>query len=114
MRLGIDASNIRGGGGTTHLVQLLRAADPAVSGFERVTVWAARATLDAIADRPWLSKESDPALESNYIARVLWQRDRLGQRLRESGCDLLFVPGGTFITDFRPVVTMSRNMLPFE
>jgi len=26
----------------------------------------------------------------------------------------LFVPGGSFATDFRPVVTMSRNLLPFE
>ena len=35
MILGIDASNIRGGGGVTHLVELLAFSDPAAAGFER-------------------------------------------------------------------------------
>ena len=114
MHLGIDASNIRDGGGMTHLVQLLRAAEPSTCGFERVTVWAAGNTLEALAPRSWLSKCRESALEGNFLTRALWQRRRLGQLLRENSCDLLFAPGGTFVTKFRPVVTMSRNLLPFE
>jgi len=33
---------------------------------------------------------------------------------RDAGCDLLFAPGGSYSGSFRPFVTMSRNMLPFE
>jgi hypothetical protein len=36
MILGIDVSKIRGGGGVTHLVGLLRAAQPTDRGFAKV------------------------------------------------------------------------------
>jgi glycosyltransferase involved in cell wall biosynthesis len=98
----------------THLVGLLRAANPPAHGFEKTVVWASRATLTKIEDRPWLVKQSEPVLESHSLRRVWWQRYRLAQLARAEGCDLLFVPGGSFATDFRPVVTMSRNLLPFE
>ena len=114
MRLGIDASNLRGGGGVTHLAELLRAADPIAHGFQQVVIWASQATLARLEDRSWLSKRTDPLLESHYLRRALWQRNQLGKLAQTEGCDLLFIPGGSFATDFRPVVTMSRNLLPFE
>ena len=114
MRLGIDASNLRGGGGVTHLAELLRAADPIAHGFQQVVIWASQATLVRLEDRSWLSKRTDPLLESHYLRRALWQRNQLGKLAQTEGCDLLFIPGGSFATDFRPVVTMSRNLLPFE
>ena len=112
--VGIDASNIRDGGGVTHLVELLRVADPSLHDFDRVAVWASKMTLARIEDRPWLLKRSDPVLEGHYLRRAMWQYSRLGQLAKSEGCTVLFVPGGSFITDFRPIVTMSRNMLPFE
>ena len=114
MRLGIDASNLRAGGGVTHLVELLRAADPMAHDFQHVVIWASQATLARLEDRFWLSKRTDPLLESHYLRRALWQRNQLGKLAQTEGCDLLLVPGGSFATDFRPVVTMSRNLLPFE
>jgi glycosyltransferase involved in cell wall biosynthesis len=114
MRLAIDASNIRVGGGVTHLVELLRVAEPAQHGIEKILVWARAATLARIEDRPWLEKHSDPALEGNLLKRIVWQRRELTKRISAAGVDLLLVPGGSVVTNFRPVVTMSRNMLPFE
>ena len=114
MRLGIDASNIRLGGGVTHLTRLLEAADPPAHGFESVIVWAPRATLARLKDAPWLSKRHEPVLESNFLRRAIWQALVLGSRARSVNCDVLFVPGGSFATAFRPVVTMSQNLLPFE
>lgn len=112
--LGIDASNLRAGGGLTHLVEVLRAAQPADSGFDRVIVWASQATLVRLQDRPWLGKRTDPVLESHYLRRALWQRYELGKRANAEGCHLIFAPGGAFATAFRPIVIMSRNLLPFE
>ena len=115
MILGIDACHIRGGGGgVTHLVELLRAADPLVYGFEKVIVWGDLAILDRIEERPWLSKRRDPLLEKSLPYRAYWQRYRLSRLARESECSVLFVPGGSFPGHFQPTVTMSRNMLPFE
>jgi glycosyltransferase involved in cell wall biosynthesis len=114
MRLGIDASNIRSGGGIVHLAHMLAAADPAAHGFEAVLVWAPRATLARLEERSWLLKRHEIVLERAYPLRAWWQGARLGRLARFEQCDLLFVPGGAFATGFRPVVTMSRNLLPFE
>jgi glycosyltransferase involved in cell wall biosynthesis len=114
IRIAIDASNIRVGGGVTHLVEILREADPATHGFEKILVWACAATLAKLEDRPWLEKRTDPALEANLVKRIIWQRSTLPDLLAAAQADLLFVPGGSIVAAFRPVVTMSRNMLPFE
>jgi glycosyltransferase involved in cell wall biosynthesis len=112
--LAIDASNIRVGGGVTHLIEFLREADPTARGFERIVVWGCAATLARLEDRPWLEKRTDPALEAHLLKRIVWQRRVLPILLREANADLLLVPGGSIVPRFRPVATMSRNMLPFE
>jgi glycosyltransferase involved in cell wall biosynthesis len=112
--LGLDASNLRAGGGVTHLVELLRVADPLAHGFSQVVVWGARPTLDRVDSRPWLVKSRQPLLERGLPYRLYWQRTRLSKLARKAGCGLLFAPGGSHPGDFHPVVTMSRNMLPFE
>jgi glycosyltransferase involved in cell wall biosynthesis len=112
--IGIDASNIRAGGGVTHLVELLRAADPILHGFSKIFVWSRQSTLSCIEDKHWLVKNHDKIMEKPLLYRALWQRLRLSKLARATGCDVLFVPGGSYTGNFRPMVTMSRNMLPFE
>jgi glycosyltransferase involved in cell wall biosynthesis len=110
--VGIDASNLRRGGGITHLVELLRACEPADSGFTRVIVWGGTSTLAEIEDRPWLDVR--PVVNKGAIRRVLWQMRALPRLARDADCDVLFVPGGSYSGWFRPFVTMSRNLQPFE
>jgi glycosyltransferase involved in cell wall biosynthesis len=113
MRLGIDASNLRSGGAVTHLINLLGAAKPEAHGIERVVLWGWRALLLRLPQREWLELRSEPALEGSLAARIGWQRRRL-PRLASASCDLLFAPGGNAPHGFSPLVTISRNMLPFE
>ena len=114
MRIAIDASNIQIGGGVTHLIELLRSADPNAHGIEYVILWAKKATLDRVEDRPWLEKRTDPVLERGVLQRAIWQYFKLGRLARKAGTDLLFVPGGSIVSRSKPAVTMCRNMLPFE
>jgi glycosyltransferase involved in cell wall biosynthesis len=122
MRLGIDASNIRAGGGVTHLVELLRFAQPEDYGFTQVLVYGGRLTLDRIEDRPWLVKRHLPVLDASKETKLdfglwrrsQWQKRELHRCLQQDGCDLLFSPGGTYRGPFRPFITMSQNLLPFE
>lgn len=114
LTIGIDATNLRGGGGVTHLVELLRIAQPTLHGIERVVVWGGTPTLKVLDNRPWLDKRTHPALDKGLLRRTLWQRYGLSQAARDAGCDVLFVPGGSYAGNFHPVVTMSRNLLPFE
>ena len=114
MRLGIDASNIRGDGGVTHLLELLRVAEPNKYGISKIIVWSGEKTLAQLEERPWLKKINQHELNGKLVARTIWQSCKLVKAARAESCDLLFVPGGSIATNFRPVVTMSRNMLPFE
>jgi glycosyltransferase involved in cell wall biosynthesis len=114
MILGIDASNIRDGGGVTHLVELLKVAEPEKSGFSKVIVWSGKKTLDKIEERQWLIKSYLPVLDKNLLYRVFWQRFTLSKLAIKNGCTLLFAPGGANAGNFHPMVTMSRNLLPFE
>lgn len=113
MRLGIDGSNLRSGGSLTHLANLLAAAVPAAAGIERVVVWAWGGLIERLPERPWLEVRHEPQLDGPLPARLWWQRHQLPRRAAE-GCDLLFAPGGNAPHSFAPLVTMSRNMLPFE
>jgi glycosyltransferase involved in cell wall biosynthesis len=112
--LGIDATNLRAGGGVTHLMELLRAAQPAEHGIDHIVVWGGKPTLKALEAQPWLSKRNPSALDKGLLQRTLWQRYRLSQAARDEGCDVLFVPGGSYTGNFHSVVTMSQNLLPFE
>lgn len=113
--LGIDATNIRQGGGITHLSQLLQAGDPMAAGIGRVTVLANQATAAALPVRPWLTKVSSPWMDASLPRRMLGQQFQLPLAIKAAGCDVLFSPGGT-LPAWSPVptVTMSQNMLPFE
>jgi glycosyltransferase involved in cell wall biosynthesis len=112
--LGIDASNIRAGGGVAHLVSLLEAADPPAHGFLQVVLWGGRDTLERVASRPWLTKRHQPVLDRNLLLRSGWRQWRLSAEAQKANCSLLFIPGGSFGGSFRPMIAMSQNMLPFE
>ncbi len=116
MRLGIEASNLRAGGGITHLAELLRAAQPERHGFSQVIVWAGAGTLRSLPERAWLvsSNPHAPGPGTTWVRRALWQRRGVAAAARAAGCNILFAPGGSYLGSFRPFVTMSRNMQPFE
>jgi glycosyltransferase involved in cell wall biosynthesis len=114
MRVGIDASNLRSGGSLTHIGELLSAAQPEKYGVTHVVIWGGSEVLSRLPSRPWLETVYHAALDKPLPVRVLWQQTKLSALARHAACDLLFVPGGTYLGDFRPYVTMSHNLLPFD
>ena len=114
MIVGIDASNLGPGGSMTHLSNVLAVAHPAEHGIERAIVWGGSANLARLPEASWLDKVVVPELEAGLPRRLFWQRFSLPALARRA-CDVLFVPGGNAAPGaFHPLVTMSRNMLPFE
>ena len=80
----------------------------------KVVLWAGPAAAEAMPTRPFLQIVRPAELASGLLARVRWQRGTLPRLARESHCDVVFVPGGTSVSGFRPLVGMSQNMLPFQ
>lgn len=112
MKVGIDASNIRAGGGLTHLREILHATHPAAVGIDRVIVWGGHQTLAQLPERVWLERIHERELDGSALKRARWRKRVLDQRARDT--DVLFVPGGLYSGSFRPYVTMSQNLLPFD
>lgn len=112
LKIGIDASNLRQGGGRTHLVELLRHGDGQLGDIDEVVVWGSADTLERLPQRPWIRAVHEAMLDGWLTTRLLWQSTRLPLLAR--GVDLVFAPGGVTSPLVRPRVVMSRNLLPFE
>ncbi|MDQ3172593.1 MAG: glycosyltransferase family 4 protein [Acidobacteriota bacterium] len=113
LRVGVDASNIRAGGGVTHLAELLKAAEIRSEGIAKVTVWGGKDTLNCLPRHSWLHLQHERELDGPLLRRLAWQRTKLTVLAKES-CDVLFVPGGSYTGSFRPFITMAQNQLLFE
>lgn len=114
MIVGIDATNIRGGGGVTHLKELLNSLEPSRFGIKRVVVWGGATLLNALCDQQWLDKCNPSELNKGLIKRTYWQYCKLTRVVKDAECDILLVPGGRYAGNFHPVITISQNLLPFE
>ena len=112
MIISIDASNIREGGGVTHLRELL-GAELLRLGLQKIVIWAGTSTLAALPSRDWLVKAHHPWLDRGLLWRVAWQLFHSGAACRQQKCALLFVPGGMYIGSFRPFIAVAQNLLPF-
>ena len=114
MVIGIDASNLNSGGGLTHLIELILELEPKKHNVRKIIIWGSNKTLQLIQNKPWIDKFSPDELNLGLASRFFWQRFKLSKLAKIFNCDLLLIPGGSFSCSFRPIVTMSRNMLPFE
>jgi hypothetical protein len=55
--IGIDAMNIRDGGGLTHLREILNHKQESNLLFDEVIVWGNDTCLQALPNKPWLKKQ---------------------------------------------------------
>lgn len=112
MLIGIDAVNIKTGGGLVHLVELLKGLDPTIYGIRNVVIWGAKSTLDCIDCRSWLKKKV--IHKSGKLHYLFWVVYKYPQEVLKERCDLLFVPGGICFVKSCATVLMSQNMQPFD
>jgi glycosyltransferase involved in cell wall biosynthesis len=112
--LGIDATNIRSGGGLTHLISLLNHIEPDQIKFNKIILFSSSYVLNRSPQKDWLEKIEIPINEANLITRSIWQKISMVKYFEQSNCSLIFSPGGIVCQNKIPTITMCRNMLPFE
>lgn len=112
--IGIDASRNRSGGAKAHLIGVLGESDPFQFGISEVHVWAYQSLLDALPNRQWLVKHNPIALQSSLWKQIWWQRFQFQGELKEAGCQIVLNTDAGTVSNFRPAVTMSRDMLSYE
>lgn len=113
MILGIDASNIKTGGGFTHLKCLLDAAEPSKYGITKIIVWGGDQILN-LPKKDWLQTEIPEELKrKSFLSESIWKILKL-PKIAKTQCDILFSPGGTFYHKKINYISMSQNMLIFD
>lgn len=111
--LGIDAMNIRDGGGLTHLYEIINCAEKDTLNFDQVIVWGNETCLHQLPEKKWLKKVNPLPGRKSGLATTLWQIFSLGKAAKKANCTILFIAGGSSMTRFEPNVTICHNMLPF-
>lgn len=113
MRIGIDASNIRGGGGLVHLIGLLENFDAQNTDVENVVIWSSDETLNRLPERSFIKKLHQPLLNKPLIYQIFWKLFRLTKEARRE-CDVLLIAGGHYLGGFKPFAVMSQSLLEFD
>jgi glycosyltransferase involved in cell wall biosynthesis len=112
MKIGIDASNIGGGGGVTHLKELL-CNIPLYLGISKIIVFASQKVLDQLPNNELIDKVTFSAFNKGLINRILFQLLKYDKFIYQY-CDILFSVTGDYQGKFKPLVGMSQNMLLYE
>jgi len=110
--LGIDASNIRAGGGMKNLLELIKNAHPEQFGFSKVYVWIGQSIANNLPARPWLEVVGIDEFDQGVIKRNL-KRRKLKSKIKDL-CDIIYTPGGILLNCGLPEVVVSQNMQPFD
>ena len=114
MIIGIDASRNRSGGTLAHIVGIISEFDPSKHDITEIHIWSYSNLLNEIPDRPWLIKHFSSYLEKNIFLQLFWQRYIFKKELEHNKCELVFNTTASSIGRFKPNVTLSQDMLPFE
>lgn len=112
--IGIDASRNRSGGAIAHLRGILDECLPEMHDIQTIHLWAYKKLLDAIPDKPWLVKHSPPALEQSLGKQLFWQAFTLSKVCTKMKCDILFTTDASTLSQFKPMVVLSQDMLSYE
>lgn len=114
MIVGIDASRNRSGGALAYLIGILSECKPIKYGISSIHIWSHKSLLDVLPNRSWLIKHNPPSLEKSLPKQLWWQFYELPKLLRRFKCDVLFSPDAGTISNFKPMVVMSQDLLSFE
>lgn len=114
IRVAVDATRVRSGGGIAHLIGILAVDQIQTYGINEIHLWAYKSLLDKIPDKPWLIKHHPKETDQSLIKQLNWQAKKLNQEIIDAGCQILFSADATTLCRFDPMVVLSQNMLPYE
>lgn len=114
IKVAVDASRVRSGGGIAHLVGILDISDPRQFGIVEIHVWAYQALLDKLPDRAWLIKHHPHDLERSLFRQLYWQGTKLAKEIQAAGCDILFSADVSTVCRFKPMIVLNQNMLAYD
>ena len=114
MIIGIDASNIRTGGGKKHIEQFIINSNKVFGTTLTYVIVSNKITLNLLNELENVKCITNLLLNFSNVTAFISQYIFSKSYFKKSNCEIVFVPGGIFLSSFEPFVSMSQNMLPFD
>lgn len=112
MTLGIEAVNIRNGGGLDHLRKMIEFTNRS-NHFSKIVVFTNSKTSKLLRNNSKIILVNKTIYDLPFIFNLIYQFFFLKRDLKKFGCSIVFVPGTIFLTKF-PFVVLPQNMLAFD
>ena len=112
MIIGIEAVNIRNGGGLNHLIAFLENSSQ-FNLYDKIIVFTNSSTKQKLNHIKNIELVQNKFFDLPYFIYLLYQLFFLKKDFKRYNCDIIFVPGSIFLIKF-PNVLMPQNMLPYE
>ena len=113
MILAIEAVNIRSGGGLKHLKGMLEHFINSKVDFENIVVYTSRTTMLKLPTNHNIKYITNKIYEKTFLLNLFYQLFYLKKSLIQNKCDIVFVPGSIFLTNYKSIL-MPQNLLPYE
>ena len=113
MIIGVDASHTVAGGAISHLKNLLTNVSFNKYSIKYIYVWAPKETLSLLPKNKYIIYRDHFLLKQNFLFKIFWQLFFFKKDLKKNNCNIVLITGGYFFIDFKPIITISQNILPF-
>ena len=113
MIIGIDASHTVAGGAISHLKNLLTNVNFNKYSIKYIYVWAPKETLSLLPRNKYIIYRDHFLLKHNFLFKIFWQLIFFKKDLIKNNCNIVLITGGYFFINFKPIITISQNILPF-
>lgn len=114
MIFGINALRARSGGAVRHLENFVEFSKPWEYGFKEVHIWCNEQLSLSIPKKRWVVLHKVNFPKKMLLLELLWEKFFLIKQLHKHSCNILLNLDAGSLCMFKPQVTMSRDMLPFE
>ena len=113
MKILINKGTNPSGGGSVHIIELLKNFEHLDTKIKTIVLFAPKSFLDKLDNSKFLIKKSNIFLNSNGFFKFFW-RFILSKYFLNENVDLVFSPFGDFYNKKYLCLSMSQNMLFFE
>ena len=91
LRIGIDATNIREGGGLHHLRDVLSSFNRSSLNIKDVIIWTNNSIISVLPKFDWIRIVDVNDQINSWIGLLEWQFFILNKELQKNDCDILFL-----------------------
>ena len=114
MIIGIDATHTIVGGAISHLKNLLTNINFNKYSIKYIYVWTPKKTIKFLPKHKNIIYKDHFLFKYNFLFKIFWQLFFFSSALKKFNCNIAFITGGYFFVRFKPIVSLSQNILPFH